>query len=305
MESSRTRLFSLAKKLNNFYFTEYLSGSCLPFLCESVQVGLVSREVVTQLRRFPGVFTITPASVTFADSLQSPDSRSRALEAMLQQLRSEDVLPVLRGWRDECYVSRAASSGPDLFKMDRSASKLFGVRQYGVHITGYVRHSQLGLCVWFQRRSDTKQTWPGMWDSFVGGGITEGFTVLETVVKEAGEEANVPRELADKLRPAGSVSFMHGTPGGGICPDTEYVFDLELPESFIPTNNDGEVADWRLVPVTDIPDLICGDNYKTTSTSVILDWMIRHSVLTPETCDNFAEIVELIHLPVHQLYNMK
>ena len=55
--------------------------------------------------------------------------------------------------------------------------------QYGVHIPGYVRHSSLGLCVWFQRRSDTKQTWPGMWDSFVGGGLTEGYGVTETAVK--------------------------------------------------------------------------------------------------------------------------
>ena len=107
------------------------------------------------------------------------------------------------------------------------------------------------------------------------------------------------------MRPAGSVSFFHGTPGGGICPDTEYVFDLELPESFSPSNNDGEVAEWRLVPVADIPDLICGDKFKTTSTSVIMDWMIRNGIVTPENCDNFAEIVELIHLPVHQLYNKK
>ena len=95
----------------------------------SVQVGLVSPEVVTQLQRFPTVFSVSPSSVTFTDSLRCPDSRSAALEATLQQLRSEDVFPVLRGWRGECYVTRAESSGPALFKMDRSASKLFGVRQ--------------------------------------------------------------------------------------------------------------------------------------------------------------------------------
>ena len=126
-EASRTRLFSLASKANNFYFSDI--GSCLPLHCDGVQVGLVSPEVVTQLQRFPTVFSVSPTSVTFADSLRCPDSRSAALEATLQQLRSEDVFPVLRGWRDECYVTRAESSGPALFKMDRSASKLFGVRQ--------------------------------------------------------------------------------------------------------------------------------------------------------------------------------
>ena len=129
MQASRSRLFSLARKLNNFYFSDFLSGSCLPFRCDNVQVGLVSPEVVTQLQRFPTVFSVSPTSVTFADSLRCPDSRSAALEATLQQLRSEDVFPILRGWRGECYVTRAESSGPALFKMDRSASKLFGVRQ--------------------------------------------------------------------------------------------------------------------------------------------------------------------------------
>ena len=46
---------------------------------------------------------------------------------------------------------------PLLFKMERSAAPLFGVRQYGVHINGFVRHSGLGLCLWLQRRSQHKQ----------------------------------------------------------------------------------------------------------------------------------------------------
>ena len=58
-------------------------------------------------------------------------------------------------------------------------------------------------------------------DSFVGGGITEGYGVLETAVKEAWEEANVPQQLAVNLRSAGAVSFLHGTEGGGVNPDTE------------------------------------------------------------------------------------
>ena len=101
MEASRSRLFLLARKLNNFYFSDFLPGTCLPFHCDSVQVGLVSTEVVTQLRRFPAVFSISSSSITFADSLRCPESRSSALEATLQQLRSEDMFPVLRGWRGE------------------------------------------------------------------------------------------------------------------------------------------------------------------------------------------------------------
>lgn len=45
--------------------------------------------------------------------------------------------------------------------MDRSATCLFGIRNYGVDINGYIKHPEKGLCMWFQKRSATKQTWPG------------------------------------------------------------------------------------------------------------------------------------------------
>jgi len=41
----------------------------------------------------------------------------------------------------------------------------------------------------------------------------------------------------------------------GIHPQTEFVFDLELPVDFVPTNNDGEVEEFELVPVAQV-DLV-------------------------------------------------
>ena len=83
---------------------------------------------------------------------------------------------------------------------------LFGIRQYGVDINGYTRHPQLGVCMWMQRRSRTKPTWPGKWDNMVGGGLSVGHSVLETALKEADEEASIPPHLLANLKAAGSVS---------------------------------------------------------------------------------------------------
>ena len=38
----------------------------------------------------------------------------------------------------------------------------------------------------------------------------------------------------------------------GVFPQTEFVFDLELPVDFVPTNNDGEVDEFELVPVAQV-----------------------------------------------------
>jgi len=301
MSPSPKSLLSLAKNINNFYFGEFLTNTCIPFICQNCQVGLISSSVQGYLKNYPDVFTITNESVTLSDTLASVQERNQALEQVLMDLRAKDTFIALRGWRSECYEIKSQFSAPALFKMERCATPLFGVRQYGVHINGYVKHSTMGLSIWLQRRSITKQTWPGKLDSFVGGGLSEGVGVLATAVKEAAEEANVPEALAVTMKPAGSVSFFHQSERG-IHPNTEFVFDLELPETFKPSNNDGEVADFKLVPVDQVVDIITSEDFKITSSAVALDWLIRQGLVTVDKEPDLPEVVELLHLPLHNLY---
>lgn len=45
---------------------------------------------------------------------------------------------------------------------------LLGVRQYGVHMNGYIYDADSELKMWIGRRSPTKPTYPGMLDNTVG-----------------------------------------------------------------------------------------------------------------------------------------
>jgi len=302
MTMSNTRsLLALAKSFNNFYLSGLGSGDCLPLLCSSVQVGFVPAQVVTQLQKYPQVFTVGKVAVTINEELKTPGERDKALETVLLDLKEQNLFEALRGWRDECYDIKEHFSSPALFKMERSATPLFGLRQYGIHINGFVRHSTHGDCLWLQRRSASKQTYPGLLDSLVGGGLAAGMTVAETVVKEAMEEANVPVALAATAASAGSVSFFYRSERG-LFPNTEFVFDLELPESFQPGNNDGEVSGFELTPVKDIVSIITSQDYKITSAPIALDWLVRHGHVTLEEEPDLPEIVELLHLPLHSLY---
>merc|ERR1712130_373820 len=280
---SNTRsLLALAKGFNNFYLSGLGSGECLPLFCSSVQVGFVPAQVVAQLQKYPQVFTVRMVDVTINEDLKNAEERNKALEAVLLDLKEH-------------------FSSPALFKMERSATPLFGLRQYGIHINGFVRHSTRGDCLWLQRRSATKQTYPGLLDSLVGGGLAAGMTVAETVVKEAMEEANVPEALAATATSVGSVSFFYRSERG-LFPNTEFVFDLELPETFQPGNNDGEVSGFELTPVKEIVSIITSQDYKITSAPIALDWLIRHGHVTLEDEPDLPEIVELLHMPLHFLY---
>jgi hypothetical protein len=60
------------------------------------------------------------------------------------------------------------------------------------------------------------------------------------------------------------------------------VFDLELPTSFVPKNNDGEVDGFELVPIDKVAEKISSYEFKTTSCSIAIDFLIRHGVVNAE-----------------------
>ena len=43
-------------------------------------------------------------------------------------------------------------------------------------------------------------------------------------------------------------------------------------------------------------------DYKITSAPIALDWLVRHGHVTLEDEPDLPEIVELLHLPLHFLY---
>lgn len=137
----------------------------------------------------------------------------------------------------------------------------------------------------------------GKWDNMVCGGLSVGFGVRETAIKEAAEEASIPEHMTHEMRPAGAISLFFESERG-LFPNTEYVFDLELPPDFVPNNADGEVQDFRLLAARDCYECLFSSDFKTTSVPVVLDFLIRHGLVTPETEPNYTEVLELLHVPL-------
>jgi 8-oxo-dGTP pyrophosphatase MutT (NUDIX family) len=249
------------------------------------------------------VFRIADKYVEFADCVpQTYLGRSEAIQAMLRDWRQRGLFIALRGWREECFEVACHFDDPNLFRMERSATFLFGIRKYGVDINGYVRHPLHGICIWLQKRAVTKQTWPDKWDNIVGGGLSTGYTVLDTACKEAQEEATIPMELLkNNLKPVGTVSYFFNN-DRGLSPNTEFVFDLELPLNFKPSNSDGEVDEFNLVTAEEALRIACGPDFKTTSCPVIIDFMIRHGLITEESEPNLLEVKKLFNVPLETFY---
>ncbi len=180
-------------------------------------------------------------------------------------------------WRNEPFDVRAdgdAAAGPVLATVDRGALPLFGIAAQGVHLNGLVRRAD-GLHLWVARRSATKALDPAKLDHLVAGGIGAGMSAMDTLVKEAWEEAGMAPALACQARPAGVIRY-DMVREEGLRRDRLHCFDLDVPADFVPVPRDGEVESFALWPMGEVLDrLRTSDDFKFNVGLVLIDLLIR------------------------------
>lgn len=296
-------LIQLMKRCNSFFTDGLVSiqGECRPLFACGRQVGVIRPDVACCLLDYPQVFTPTPDAFILNSQLDSYNSRSNALELVLRDLRAKNVLYALKAWREECFDVWADFGTEPLFKIERSAATVFGVMAYGVHVNGYSRSPDGSMFVWLQKRAIDKPTYPGMLDTMVGGGLTAGLHPSQVLKKESYEEASIPEHVIKTARAAGTVSFFVESERG-LHANTNFVYDLELPHDFVPCNNDGEVEGFEAIPVEELLDRVTSSKYKLTSVPVAVDFLVRHGFINSETEHQLPVVMELLHVPLNQLY---
>jgi isopentenyldiphosphate isomerase len=171
------------------------------------------------------------------------------------------------------------------------------VRAYGVHLNGYVR-TAAELALWIGTRAMDRAVAPGKFDNMVAGGQPAGLGLRENLVKECAEEAALPAALAARARAAGAISYAFNS-SSGLRNDVMFCYDLEMPAEVTPRSADGEVSGFELMPIADVLGLIRDtDRFKLNVNLVILDFAIRHGVLTADNTPDFEAIVTGLRSPL-------
>lgn len=217
----------------------------------------------------------------------STETRSALAGTVFAALRKEGVIV---GWRDELHpVSRCWTQTPKML-VERAAISPLGVGGYAVHMNGYVRKNG-ELYLWVGKRSIDKPTAPGKLDQLVAGGQPAGLSLKENLIKECSEEADIPFELASRAREVGALSYAMDT-HGGFRPDVVFVYDLELPASFMPRNTDGEVDAFYLWPVDRVMQTVRDTElFKPNCALVIIDFLVRHGYI----CTADPDYPQIVH----------
>ncbi|WP_122039216.1 NUDIX domain-containing protein [Asaia bogorensis] len=169
--------------------------------------------------------------------------------------------------------------GEVIGQIDRGALPLLGCTAAGVHLNGLVEKAD-GLYLWMGHRAQNKRLDPGKLDHLAAGGICTGLTPLEALIKEAGEEAAIPPELASRAHPVATLRYAMARPEG-LRQDTLFCYDLILPEDFIPQPVDGEVAFFELMSIDTVFRLVRDTNdIKFNVNLVLIDLFIRRGLFS-------------------------
>lgn len=235
------------------------------------------------------------------------EERTRAVSFATHAMRETDHFKVLRGWRDELYPVYGPK-GELLLSMERAASALFGIVTYGCHMTAYTMKTKEGgeegekeMHLWVPRRAASKQTYGGMLDNTVAGGISTGESAFESLVREAQEEASLPEDVVRKgAKAVGTVTYFHirDQRAGGetrlLQPECQYVYDLELDAETVPKPSDDEVEGFELKTIYETKQALKDGEFKPNCALVLLDFFIRHGIITADD-EGFIEIVARLH----------
>ena len=258
----------------------------LPFVCNGVTFGYVKSQFASKLSEFQDTFTTDDnRSLRLTARLEkgSVQERTHSVAAVTKSLQQ---MGLIKGWRDELLPVVSSYDSDPIFLLERAAYPIFATRGYGIHLNGYVRKPGGEVYLWVARRSKTKQTWPGMLDHIVAGGLPYGISLRDNVIKECGEEASIPVDVASRALPVGAVSYVGLDEDGNVKRDVLFCYDLELPASFVPVPCDGEVEAFELKSIDWVIGRIASgglEGYKPNCNLVVIDFLIRRGFIDPDS----------------------
>ncbi|KUI74455.1 hypothetical protein VM1G_10089 [Cytospora mali] len=192
----------------------------------------------------------------------------------------------------------------ETIRLERFAAPLFGICSRGAHLTAYVHDTNQpgGFRIWVARRGADLHTYPGMLDTTVAGGVKAEDTPLGCILAESDEEASLPYDYVQRrIVPAGVVTYVtQSKKTGQVLPSILYVYDLELEKGVEPQPKDGEVEGFYLMTVEEVTKAMMSGEFKPNCCLVMLDFFVRHGLITEENERDYLEIVTRLRrrLPV-------
>ena len=239
-----------------------LAGSVEPGVFERLGTPEQLRERYALVRAKP-TQSIQPEGWHVAVAPGQGDELSAALQALAVGLRDVDCCGP---WRDE-QLAVLNTQGQRLATVERGAVRVLGLATQAVHLVGFDRLGRM----WVQQRSLDKANDPGLWDTLMGGMVSAADSLQEALARETWEEAGLRVDQLLDVRYGGHVDFnrpSHEAGGTGYMIERIDWFQCTVPEGLAPDNQDGEVAQFELLPLEPLRERMAQDGFTLEATLI-------------------------------------
>jgi len=263
-------------------------GPRWPLVLNGQRIGSVNEAARVALAAWPKWFELGDASVVIHAHTELLDAMFAEVNAAL---RSQGLI---RAWRDEPFTLWS-EAGAAVAVIERASSRFWGALTLGAHANGYVADRASGRpeALWIARRAWNKPTDPGRLDNLIGAGVPRGQTPREALLREAWEEAGLQVDELEGLARGRVIELACDIPEGWQH-EWLHVYDLALPAGRVPQNQDGEVAEIRLLPVDEALRCAAEGDMTTDAALVTLDFALRHGLLPAGEVAELARCFEAL-----------
>ncbi len=207
---------------------------------------------------------IAPKAVHIGEGWQPGVALDALLADVAIALHEADCL---KSWRNELLAVFTGKREHRLGAIERAAVRSLGLLTKAVHLNAWTPGGE----IWIARRSLTKSTDPGMWDTLVGGLISAEEDPERALMRESAEEAGLePSQLA-KRSPIRHVLRIHRRLPEGYQAEDVLASTCLLAAGTQPVNVDGEVMGIVSAPVNEVlGGIVCGQ-FTLEAALVLLD----------------------------------
>lgn len=169
-------------------------------------------------------------------------------------------------WRDE-QLPVAAPDGRVLGSIERAVVRPLGIPTRAVHLVGWTPDGRQ----WVQQRSHTKATDPGLWDTLMGGMVPASDSLEQALARETWEEAGLRLEQLHGLQWGGQVHTARpSSVDGGYVRETIDWYRCTVPAGVVPANQDGEVQQFRPMPVPELRERLLAADFTLEAIGVMV-----------------------------------
>ena len=175
-------------------------------------------------------------------------------------------------WRDERLAVNSAS-GSALAVVERAVVRVLGITTRAVHLVGFAPDGR----VWVQQRAFDKAVDPGLWDTLMGGQVSAGESIEETLERETQEEAGLAIADLVGVRHTDRITVRRPVARGYVIEHVE-VFEATVPAQLVPANQDGEVERFECLTIAALLERLAAGEFSLEATLILDRWLARRGL---------------------------